>query len=62
MDYKYDASRRYTFEDYSHDDMEMVKEMYNDGLTDVDQLAIEQDLGTDTIIQILDTLKRRNEI
>lgn len=53
---------KYTFEDFTTNDMEMVKELYEEGLTDSKQLSIEMDLPVETIIQILDTLKRRGEI
>jgi hypothetical protein len=52
----------YTFEDFTHSDMEMVKELYLDGMTDVKQISIETDLSVATVEQIIQSLKRRGEI
>jgi predicted ArsR family transcriptional regulator len=52
----------YTFEDFTLDDMEMVKELYEEGLTDVSQLSIELDLSEETVKQILYTLRKRGDI
>jgi hypothetical protein len=52
----------YTFEDFTHSDMEMVKELYLDGMTDSKQISIETDLSVATVEQIIQTLKRRGEI
>lgn len=47
----------YAFEDFTMNDMQMVKELWQDGMEDPKQIAIEQDLTEDTVIQILRTLK-----
>lgn len=52
----------YTFEDFTLDDMEMVKELYEEEMTDVGQLSIELDLSEETVKQILYTLRKRGEI
>ncbi len=52
----------YTFEDFTLSDMEFVKELYEEGLTDVEQLSIETDLSVETIKQILYTLRKRGDI
>ena len=59
MDFKSFNESNYTFEDFTTNDIEMVKELYEEGLTDPNQLSIEMDLPIETIIQILDTLKKR---
>lgn len=56
------VKENYTFEDFTLSDMEYVKELYEEGLTDIKQLSIEADLSEQTIIQILNTLKRRGDI
>lgn len=52
----------YTFEDFTLNDMEMVKELYEEGLQDTKQLSIEMDLSEETIKQILFTLRKRGDI
>lgn len=52
----------YTFEDFTLSDMEMVKELYEEGLQDTKQLSIEMDLSEETIKQILFTLRKRGDI
>lgn len=52
----------YTFEDFTLSDMEYVKELYEEGLTDVSQLSIETDLSEEVIKQILYTLRKRGDI
>lgn len=59
MDFKSFNESNYTFEDFTENDIEMVKELYEEGLTDPNQLSIEMDLPIETIIQILDILKKR---
>lgn len=57
MDFKSFNESNYTFEDFTENDIEMVKELYEEGLTDPNQLSIEMDLPIETIIQILDILR-----
>ena len=52
----------YTFEDFTLSDMEMVKELYEEGLVDIKQIAIETDLSEETVKQILHTLRKRGDI
>lgn len=52
----------YTYENFTTNDMQMVKELYNDGMTDIKQIAIEMDLPEDMIRQILYSLKKSNQI
>jgi len=52
----------YTYEDFTINDMEMVQELWEDGLTDIKQIAIEMDLSEATIEQIVYTLKKRGDI
>lgn len=52
----------YTFEDFTMDDMEFVKELYQDGMTDIKQLSIESDLTEETVKQIIYTLRKRGDI
>lgn len=56
------VKENYTFEDFTLDDMEFVKELYQEGLTDTKQLSIETDLSEETIKQILYTLRKRGDI
>lgn len=56
------VSEGYTFEDFTINDMEMTKELYEEGITDVSQLSIELDLSEETVKQILYTLRKRGEI
>ena len=62
MNFSSFVKENYTFEDFTLSDMEYVKELYEEGLTDIKQLSIEADLSEQTIIQILNTLKRRGDI
>lgn len=48
---------QYEFEDFSMSDMEMVEELWKEGMEDPKQIAIEHDLTEETVIQILRTLK-----
>src|ERR1022692_1239683 len=52
----------YSFEDFTLADMEFVKELYIDGMTDPGQIAVESDLDVDTVNQIIQTLLKRDEI
>lgn len=56
------VNEHYNFEDFTHSDMEFVKELWIEGITDIGQLAIESDLDKDTVTQIINTLKRRGDI
>lgn len=53
---------KYEYEDFSHDDMEMVKELYEDGMLSTHEIAKEMDLPVDTIDQIIWTLRKRGDI
>ena len=61
---KFDSFVRenYTFEDFTLNDIEYVKELYEEGLTDIKQLSVEADLSEETIKQILYTLRKRGDI
>ncbi len=52
----------YTFEDFTLDDMEYVKELYLDGLTDINQLSNECDIDIEVVKQIISVLKERGDI
>lgn len=56
------VKENYTFEDFTLDDMEMVKELYEEGMEDPKQLSIEMGLSEETIKQILYTLRKRGDI
>ena len=47
----------YTFEDFTHADMEDVKELLEEGLTP-EQIAIELDFSLDKINQIISSLSK----
>ena len=55
-------NEQYEFEDFTLSDMEFVKELYEEGITDIGQLALESDLSKETVKQIIYTLKKRGEI
>jgi hypothetical protein len=55
-------NEKYEFEDFTLSDMEFVKELYEEGITDIGQLSIESDLSKETVKQIISTLKKRGEI
>lgn len=61
---KFDSfvKENYTFEDFTLSDMEMVKDLYEEGLKDTKQIAIETDLSVETVKQILFTLRKRGDI
>jgi DNA-binding CsgD family transcriptional regulator len=50
----------YTFEDFTHADMEDVKDLLEEGLTD-EQIAVELDFSLEKVKQIISSL-RKNEI
>ncbi len=56
------VKENYTFEDFTLNDIEYVKELYEEGLTDIKQLSVEADLSEETIKQILYTLRKRGDI
>lgn len=56
------VKEKYEFEDFTMDDMEMVKELYEEGMEDPKQISIEMDLSIETINQILYTLRKRGDI
>ena len=51
----------YQYEDFTLSDMEIVKELYGEGLSPK-QIAIEMDFELDKVNQILYTLKKRGDI
>jgi len=51
----------YDFEDFTHNDMEDVRELYEEGL-DADEISVELDLSLETVEQIIYTLKKRGDI
>jgi DNA-binding MarR family transcriptional regulator len=52
----------YEYENFTLSEMEYVMELYEDGLTDIKQLAIESNLSIETVKQIIHTLKKRGDI
>jgi hypothetical protein len=62
MKYLKKFREKYEFEDFTMNDMEMVKELYEDGLEDPNQISIEMDLPLDIVNQILYTLRKRGDI
>jgi hypothetical protein len=60
--FRENISEKYEFEDFTMNDMEMVKELYEDGLEDPNQISIEMDLPLDIVNQILYTLRKRGDI
>lgn len=62
MDFGSFVNEKYEFEDFTMSDMEIVKELWEEGMTDIVQLGIECDLNKDTIKQIIYTLKKRGDI
>ena len=51
----------YTFEDFTHADMEDVRELLEMGLTE-EQIAIELDLEIHIVRQIVDTINKHGEV
>ena len=51
----------YTFEDFTHSDMEDVKELLEEGLP-AEQIAIELDFSLDKVKQIIYSLKKNQEM
>lgn len=47
----------YTYENFTHNDMEMVKELWEDGMEDIKQIAKEMDMEESMVKQILTALK-----
>jgi hypothetical protein len=62
LNYRQFINERYEFEDFTMNDMEMVKELYQDGMEDPNQISLEMDLPVETINQILYTLRKRGDI
>lgn len=52
----------YEYENFTINDMDDVKELYDDGMTSAEEIALETDLDLDTVIQIIYTLKKRGDI
>ncbi len=51
----------YTFEDFTHSDIEDVKELLEDGL-EIEQIAIELDFSFDKVKQIVDSIKKNQQM
>ena len=51
----------YTFEDFTHVDIEDVKELLEEGL-DIDQIAIELDFSLDKVKQIVDSIRKNQQM
>ena len=51
----------YTFEDFTHTDIEDVKELLEEGL-DIEQIAIELDFSLDKVKQIVDSIKKNQQM
>jgi hypothetical protein len=51
----------YTFEDFTHADIEDVKELLEEGL-DIEQIAIELDFSLDKVKQIVDSIRKNQQI
>jgi hypothetical protein len=51
----------YTFEDFTHADMEDVRELLDMGLTE-EQIAVELDLEINVVRQIIDTINKHGEV
>ena len=62
LKYRQFINERYEFEDFTMNDMEMAKELYQDGMEDPNQISLEMDLPVETINQILYTLRKRGDI
>lgn len=50
----------YTFEDFTHVDIEDVKELLEEGL-DIEQIAIELDFSLDKVKQIVDSIRKNQQ-
>ena len=57
----FEISEAYDFEDFTHSDMEDVRELYEEGLS-ADEISVELDLSLETVEQIIYTLKKRRDI
>ena len=51
----------YTFEDFTHSDIEDVKELLEEGL-DIEQIAIELDFSLDKVKQIVDSIRKNQQM
>jgi hypothetical protein len=51
----------YTFEDFTHIDIEDVKELLEEGL-DIEQIAIELDFSLDKVKQIVDSIRKNQQM
>ena len=51
----------YTFEDFTHADIEDVKELLEEGL-DIEQIAIELDFSLDKVKQIVDSIRKNKQM
>lgn len=62
MKYLKRFNEHYDFENFTMNDIEMVRELYEDGMTDPKQIAREMDLDVNTIIQILSNIKPKTKL
>ena len=51
----------YTFEDFTHADIEDVKELLEEGL-DIEQISIELDFSLDKVKQIVDSIRKNQQM
>ena len=51
----------YTFEDFTHADIEDVKDLLEEGL-DIEQIAVELDFSLDKVKQIVDSIKKNQQM
>ncbi|MCK9446126.1 hypothetical protein M0Q50_04450 [bacterium] len=58
----FDILENYEYENFTINDMDDVKELYDDGMTSAKEIALETDLDIDTVKQIIYTLKKRGDI
>lgn len=52
----------YEYEDFTYNDMEYLKDLWNDGFRDPEEIAAEMDFSVETVIQMIDTMKISGEI
>ena len=51
----------YTFEDFTHSDIEDVKDLLEDGL-EIEQIAVELDLSLEKVKQIVDSIRKNQQM
>lgn len=62
LNYNQFIKEKYEFENFTMDDMEMVKELYKEGMESPKEISKEMDLPIETINQILYSLRKRGDI